>query len=548
MARAKRFTQNPGNTAIAYYRYSSSAQKDTSIDQQRKAAIEYAQKHDLTIIKEYAEPAMSGTRYDRPQLQLMLREVVRLRPAYLILWKTDRLSRDQYDGPIIKNALRTAGVKTVYVAEYIPENDEGSAVIMESLYQAMAAQFAIQHAKNVLRGIEFAQENCLYWGRTIFGYKGKPDSKYEIDEEKAPIVRKIYNDYANGVPMKTIVDYLNSSGIKSVRNKDMTINSVHRILTNTSYIGEYHIGDTSIAGGMPRIIDDELFFQVQKMLKKNKRGGERKKYASDDNNTIVDYWLTDKLVCGYCGDHLHGMSGTSKQGNLYYYYSCNNHRKKKDHCSKKNIRKEKLEAYVLFFLSELIQDSTIRLSIAQKCYEYHENQSEDFESCENALKASIADIDKKLNNIMKAIEQGIFNETTSQRMNELEVQKYSLSEEIERTKLRKASKLKLEDVIRYLDVFALDMNDTSSRAVVLDYLIDKIYVYDDKIVITLFYTDDRRTINYEELDDILANRKVIDEILSGETFDIEQNSNPIADTMLKSLIGDNEDFFALGVR
>ena len=67
---AKKFQQNPGNNAICYYRYSSAAQRDVSIDEQRKAAHEYAEKHGLHIIKEYIDRAISGTREDRPQLQL----------------------------------------------------------------------------------------------------------------------------------------------------------------------------------------------------------------------------------------------------------------------------------------------------------------------------------------------------------------------------------------------------------------------------------------------------------------------------------------------
>ena len=46
----------------------------------------------------------------------MLYEAEMLRPAYLILWKTDRLSRDRYDSVIAKSRLRTCGVKIVYTS------------------------------------------------------------------------------------------------------------------------------------------------------------------------------------------------------------------------------------------------------------------------------------------------------------------------------------------------------------------------------------------------------------------------------------------------
>lgn len=106
MGAAKRFTQNPGNNAICYYRYSSEAQRDASIEQQRIEAHGYAKARGYHITKEYADHAISGTRDDRLQFQLMLYEVEKLRPAYLILWKTDRLSRDKYDVAITKKTVQ----------------------------------------------------------------------------------------------------------------------------------------------------------------------------------------------------------------------------------------------------------------------------------------------------------------------------------------------------------------------------------------------------------------------------------------------------------
>ena len=45
MAKQKKFVQNNNNLAIAYYRYSSHAQNETSIDQQREEAERYAEAH-----------------------------------------------------------------------------------------------------------------------------------------------------------------------------------------------------------------------------------------------------------------------------------------------------------------------------------------------------------------------------------------------------------------------------------------------------------------------------------------------------------------------
>ena len=237
MGAAKRFTQNPGNNAICYYRYSSDAQRDVSIAQQQEAAQEYAKSHGYHILNEYEDRAISGTRDDRPGFQLMLYEVEKLKPAYLILWKTDRLSRDRIDAVIAKKRLRECGVKIVYVAESIPDDDEATQILMESIYEAMAASFIVSHRKNVMRGLTYNAENAIYNGVRVLGYIGKKDQKYEIDENTAPTVRRIFKEYAEGTPLKVICDGLTAAGLKTINGKDFTVNSLRRILTNRAYIG-----------------------------------------------------------------------------------------------------------------------------------------------------------------------------------------------------------------------------------------------------------------------------------------------------------------------
>lgn len=71
----KKFKQNDNNYAIAYYRFSSHAQNEASIEQQREQAMRYAKEHGLIIIKEYSDKAITGTTDERPGFQQMLAEV-----------------------------------------------------------------------------------------------------------------------------------------------------------------------------------------------------------------------------------------------------------------------------------------------------------------------------------------------------------------------------------------------------------------------------------------------------------------------------------------
>ena len=539
MGAANRFTQNPGSNAICYYRYSSDAQRDASIEQQRDAAHDYAKAHGYHIIKEYEDHAISGTRDDRPQFQLMLYEVEKLRPAYLILWKTDRLSRDRIDSVLAKKRLRECGVKIAYVAESIPDDDEATQILMESIYEAMAASFIVSHRKNVVRGMTYNAENALYNGIKILGYTGEPDRKYEIDEDTAPIVRRIFKEYAEGVPMQKICDGLNDVGLRSSRGNRFTVNSLHRILTNRAYIGEYKFGEVCIPDGMPRLIDDEVFMAVQAKLEANRRGGKGAIKKIHPDIQIEDYWLTGKICCGLCGGTLQGVSGTSRRGGLYYYYSCKNHRKHA--CKLKNQRKDLLETIVIYLLGDLLHDPGLRIIIAFACYAYYQSQNDDNGAYDESLKARLKEVEGKLANIIKAIEKGIFGDTMAEQMNVLENQKSMLTDALLAEQNRKQFDLTVNDVLRWLDVFVGDINNPDTRSKLLDGLIEKIYVYPDKLVISCFYMDDHRELPFEETMQLIEHKRSLKAI--ADDFLRMVDSEEIFESRCGGSEEENPDFF-----
>lgn len=515
---AKKFVQNKGNIAFCYYRYSSSVQRDCSIEQQRDAAHKLADEHGYIIEKEYEDRAISGTRDDRPGLQMMLFDIQRLRPAYLILWKVDRLARDKELCNEYKRVIKNAGCKIVYVAEYVPDSDDGSAVILESVYEAMAQMFIEQHRKNVSRGLNHNAVHCLYNGQKLLGYIGEPNNPYKIDPATAIVVQKIYEKYAEGVSMKEIIDDLKAKGIKSSRGNDFTINSLRTILHNEAYKGIYRYGEVRVEDGMPRLVSDELFEKVQKRFASNKQKGNKlvKELHPEIEQDATEYWLTGHIRCGYCGSSLCGMSGTSKQGKLHYYYTCINRRKKT--CDKMNITKDVLESVIENVLTELTNDSALRLIIARKCYEYHLQQNAGKDLYETSLRAQLKDVDNRLDNLLKAIEAGIFNETTAERMKELEEQKQLLVNELDVIETRKKYELTEESVLRFLDSYFNEKN--ISKALLLDSLIENIYVYDDKIVISMYYGDDKREINIEDTLETIRNRKKVVDILDSDNQEL----------------------------
>lgn len=189
MARSKKFKRNDNNLAIAYYRFSSHSQNEASIDQQRELAHAWADAHGLTIVREYEDAAISGTKEDRPGFQLMLSEVAKIRPSTLIMWKTDRLGRDKYVLAMAKKEIRDAGCEIHLLAENIPtEGPEG--ILVEGLMDAMAEYYSRQLSQNIQRGMDYNAQHALFNGHKVWGYGvDRETKKYVVDEDTAPRLR-----------------------------------------------------------------------------------------------------------------------------------------------------------------------------------------------------------------------------------------------------------------------------------------------------------------------------------------------------------------------
>lgn len=500
--------------AIAYYRYSSHRQGEQSIEGQRAEAERWAAANGYYIVKEYADRAMTGTNDDREQFQLMLRELERLHPAVLILWKVDRMGRNKTEIAFNKYRCKKNGVKVVYTAEAIPDTPEG--VILESVLEGMAEYYSLQLSQNIRRGQRISASKCQSTGgNRPLGYRTGPDKRFEIDPPSAAIVHEIFDRYANGETQPEIARALNARGLRTMNGRPFTHNSLRTILKNEKYIGIYSYKDeVRVEGGIPAIIDIETFNKVQKMLKLNKRAPAHKRSKSD-------YILTEKLFCGHCGKMMVGVSGTSKTGAKHHYYACSGKiidRRRKNHgnvlpagrCPKKNIRQKWIENLVINETRMLLFDDELIEFIVENTYQYYLEANSDT-SYTDTLQANLKKIDAALANLLKAVEAGIFNATTKARMDELEEQRVQIAASLERAKLDTGLKL-TRDHIRYFLLEFRDMNfeDANCQRRLIDTFINSIFVYDDRVTITFNYSGDNRTITLAEVDAAADGEKFTD--------------------------------------
>ena len=82
---------------VLYARFSSSNQRDESIDAQIRAMKKYAQEKGYTIIREYIDRAESGTSDKRESFQQMISDSKLGMFNKVLVHKLDRFARNKYD-------------------------------------------------------------------------------------------------------------------------------------------------------------------------------------------------------------------------------------------------------------------------------------------------------------------------------------------------------------------------------------------------------------------------------------------------------------------
>lgn len=289
--------------------------------------------------------------------------------------------------------------------------------------------------------------------------------------------------------MQELVNLLNSRGMRSIRGGKTTLNIMNHLLKNRRYMGEYSYRDVVKADGIPAIVPKDLFERVQERLAKNKKAPARHK-AEDD------YLLTTKLYCGKCGSFMVGESGTSHTMKVHRYYRCVNTKKKKL-CDKKAVKKDWIEDLVVSYTMKAIMNDEVMERLIDTLMELQKRESTDL----LLLKKQLAETEKGINNMLNAIQAGIFTLSTKQRLDELEETKSQLEISILQEEMHKP--MLTREQIAFFIIYhfrKFDVTKREQRQRLIDSFVNAVYLYEDKIILTFNYKDGSKTITLAEVE------------------------------------------------
>ena len=340
-------------------------QEFNSLDAQRESAEAYitSQKNEgwVCLPTHYNDGGFTGGNMDRPALKRLVDDIEAGKIDCVIVYKVDRLSRSLLDFTRIMETFDRHGVTFVSVTQAFNTTNSMGRLTLNILLSF--AQFEREIISERTRDkMAAARRKGKYVGGTpILGYDvDRAAKRMVVNHREAGIVRQVFEMYLERQSLLATVSDLDRRDIvtkkwttkagKPKGGRVFNKNTLYGLLTNVAYIGKVKYKDEIHDGQHEAIVDDEIFEQVQRMLKLNYRTG-----GSDSRNKFGAL-LKGKLSCVPCGCAMI-PTHTTKGNRRYRYYVCTNAQKRGwTNCPSPSIPAEEIERFVIDQIREIAQE------------------------------------------------------------------------------------------------------------------------------------------------------------------------------------------------
>lgn len=333
--------------AVIYTRVSSDAQREQgySLDAQNDFLIAYAKSQGLTVIKTFTE-SMSAKEAGRIEFNKML-AFAKKNKCHVIIEKNDRLLRNEEDEALILDLTVKKDLIAVHLVKdnlILCKESKPYEIFIFHLQCGMSSLYPRNLSNEVKKGMLKKAELGFYPLSAPIGYKNiKKDGKsiIGIDEEVAPVIKRIYELYATGLySYKSLAKKVQEEGFYP--RKTCQKSTIEYILTNPIYIGEFDFNGKRYKGNHKAIISKELWHAC-KNNRENKNNPKLTKHAA------LYRGLIKCAVCGCTLTYEH-QKGANQSGD-YYYYRCTGNRG--GDCKKKYLKQEVIDDAIMKFLERL---------------------------------------------------------------------------------------------------------------------------------------------------------------------------------------------------
>ena len=346
-----------------------------SVTNQQSLLHAFVREHRLDVYDTYIDDGWSGTSFDRPGFQRMLRDIEAGRVNMVITKDLSRLGRDYImTGHYMERYFPEKRVRYISLLDGVDTGIVSSANDITPFRAIMNDMYAKDISKKIKSVKHDKQRKGEFiGGKPMYGYRMHPSEKNRIviDEDAAPVVRRIFAMALAGTSCRQIAVRLNEEGVLSpAAYAGLTLSchgpysgqwSSERItamLKNETYIGNMVQGRTARISYKTKkclrrqpeqwvvvehthepLIDPETFRKVQLMV--NSRRNTRSR--------TYDFLLKGLIFCHECGYPLAVMNRRNAAGEDRLFFVCRTYQRftKAGVCSCHSIKEQTVTEAVI---------------------------------------------------------------------------------------------------------------------------------------------------------------------------------------------------------
>lgn len=345
-----------GKRVAIYARYSSSLQKETSIEDQVRRCRTFAEQEGGQVCDDlvFTDYATSGTTLHRRGLTALMSQVDSPGNSIdaIVVEDLSRLARNAGDSAKLLEQLAFRRIDLISLADGVRSGDRSSKLVFG--VKSLLSDLYIDDLRDkTLRGLQGRALKGYSTGGLPFGYRSRPDASPDgrslgsvivVEAAEADIIRWVFDEYCAGRTPRDIARTLTERGIRPPRahtrhrKVGWIASTIREMLRNAAYTGKWTYGrkvwrkdpatgrrrylkrDESevIVDERPhlRIIPEEVWRATVRRIAAQRPG------VSGLQRRSLVYPFSGLLFCGSCGDRMVIAGGARRR------YRCGNRHKR----------------------------------------------------------------------------------------------------------------------------------------------------------------------------------------------------------------------------
>ena len=486
-----------------------------SVTNQRSMLEEFVRQHRLSVYDVYTDDGWSGTSFDRPAFQRMIADIEARKINMVITKDLSRLGRDYImTGHYMERYFPEHRVRYISLLDGIDTGVDSTAndiTPFRAIMNDMYAKDISKKIKSVKRDKQ--RKGQFIGGKPVYGYKMHPTEKNKIviDEEVAPVVRRIFGMALGGQSCRQIAARLNEekiptpavyaglpSGRKGPYAGMWSSERISDMLQNETYIGNMVQGRSVkisykskkclkqdrenwvvVENTHEPLIDKETFYKVR-MLVNSRRHTRSRTY---------DFLLKGLIFCHECGYPMAVLNRPPVSGEDRLFFVCRTYQRFTNAgvCSCHSIKEQVVTEAVLAKVREVCEaylDPQKLQPIATDAVE-KARKAENHEAQIKVIQSKIDSLTANLDKMYMDRLAGLLAETDFERIYQrVKIDRTSLEKKRKELEAQKESPVSTEGRAKELVQQFLKSAYTSRELLVS--LIERVELTEDKQIIIKF--------------------------------------------------------------